>query len=500
MDRTALTGNISPTAAASQSLVSLPPEVTENIARHLMDARLIWGLEDFCALRLTCKDFYIKTFRLFGVTFFSMVTVIFTVASLRRLREIAKHTNTFGLSLSTFPRDIYCSRCRLPTGDAVKGVLMPRTDCTISAETDAMIEAITLAYKIGIEQAVIPGPYNQRIQGIVRDYRKAVVEQRSIEADSYDVNSLAEILAALPNLESVACMNIESWVEVDWSTFTGIDKLSFLNMDSLVSGKNNLTGVAGRVLQAIGLASVLRRSRGQDFYLKTLGLVGDLENYRDIDRIGCRQHVALHQIDISDYAVSLGDALSRLEVLDLSIDPCEQTGDMAEKSQAVLKALFRSSSIEVLRLDFFDFSESSNYCSTRDLLGMRLATQRCTRLCGLYIKSEDMHRRLEEVVSLVEAQATTLVELDLQDSSHAGADNFRETWRPMLEVASRCTKLSFFKLLVLQGMSDDPENKIDIDVGGEKAVATLLAKLKVSPTVPGKELGWIGASVEEDQE
>ena len=41
--------------------------------------------DDFCALRLTCKDIYLETFRPFGRYYFITVSVGFTGASLDRL-------------------------------------------------------------------------------------------------------------------------------------------------------------------------------------------------------------------------------------------------------------------------------------------------------------------------------------------------------------------------------------------------------------------------------
>jgi hypothetical protein len=58
----------------------------------------------------------------------------------------------------------------------------------------------------------------------------------------------------------------------------------------------------------------------------------------------------------------------------------------------------------------------------------------------------------------------------------------------VLRAASQCTALSRFMLMV---HSDVPESSIEIMVtGGKDAVAALLSKLIVSPTEPGKELGW----------
>lgn len=82
----------------------LPPEVTQNIAEHLKGDHD--GLEAFRALRLTCKELYFKTFRVFGIDYFSNISVAFNAVSLRRLQELVGHENSFGLSLTSFPKNL----------------------------------------------------------------------------------------------------------------------------------------------------------------------------------------------------------------------------------------------------------------------------------------------------------------------------------------------------------------------------------------------------------
>jgi hypothetical protein len=228
--------------AALPYLDCLPSEVTENIASFLKGEHREWGLADFRALRLTCKDLYMETFRLYGVTYFTNASVSFTAASLHRLQYIARYTNKHGLYLSSFLKALRCSTYRLPMGDAVGTLLIPATHLTESAETGAKIEAIALACRIGIERAIVAGPYNSRIQAIVQMYRKATMEQQSLECNGRDIKSLAKAMAALKSLKAVSCVvGSQSWGEMDWSTIAGIDRASFSFMEFKVSGKSNLT-------------------------------------------------------------------------------------------------------------------------------------------------------------------------------------------------------------------------------------------------------------------
>jgi hypothetical protein len=223
---------ISTTTAALPYLDCLPSEVTDKIASFLEGEHREWGLADFRALRLTCKELYMRTFNLYGVTYFTNISVYFTHASLHSLQYIARHTNKYGLCLSSFPKDLRCWTYRLRTGDAVGTLLIPATHLTESAETGAAIEAIALACRIGIERAIVVGPYNSRIQAIVQMYRKAAVEQQSVECNGRDIKSLAKAMAALKSLEAVSCVvGSQSWGEMDWSTIAGIDRASFSFME-----------------------------------------------------------------------------------------------------------------------------------------------------------------------------------------------------------------------------------------------------------------------------
>jgi hypothetical protein len=260
MDPTALTGNISPTAAVSPSLVGLSPEVTENIARHLKNEydgeNEGWVHDDFRALRLTCKDLYLKTFRLYGITYFTDVSVVLTKHSLERLRKVATSTNGFGLSLSSFPNSITCSTYRLPSGDKVGELLMPERDLVKGRLTTQH-----LIHSIGFACRATGGRYLPRldlkdsyVKDIVDAYLRTVKEQQSMDGNGYDVRGCDA--------------NTKAWGQLDWSDRASILNASFSHMDHAVSGKSNLTTTAERVLRAIGQASVICQYEGRHLHIQ----------------------------------------------------------------------------------------------------------------------------------------------------------------------------------------------------------------------------------------
>jgi hypothetical protein len=182
-------------------ILRLPPEITERIA-ELLSFNPAAGVEepvgatevetersmaamtaskktkdDFCALRLTCKDLYLKTFRLFGRYYFTIVSVGFTRASLDRLRVLASYKNTFGLTLFEFPSHLIVSTLRLlPENevDRLFSISDPQED------THAVVAAIIMLSEIGIESYNIPGTYNPDTYAIAGNYRKAVASQQSV--------------------------------------------------------------------------------------------------------------------------------------------------------------------------------------------------------------------------------------------------------------------------------------------------------------------------------
>jgi hypothetical protein len=474
-------------------LDGLPPEVTEHIARFLEGEHRGWGLDDFRALRLTCKDIYLKTFRLYGVTYFTEVSVAFTTISLRRLRDIATHNNSFGLSLSTFPKDLKCSTYRLPSGVTVRRQLLQARGSESCPATKAVVKAISLACWAGSDQPAIAGPYSPRIQAIVRKYSKALMEQRSLEASGLDIRSLGENMAALPNLKAVTCtVQIEGWGQPDWLAIAGLPKAAFQSVEHTAVGTSNLTLATTKVMCDIGHASAIRRLQGRQLYLDHLEFRGDVEKEGRVDGrgVGCPQNVALHRIDVSAYAEPLKEALSQLKILYMDIDPCNNVGDVVKNTKALLRILFSSNEMKELCVDLYDtYYDAVGPARSADTLGTIMEMQRCTCLASLEIYGADIEHRMHDIVQLILMNATSLIELQISAVNDPNCvESCRDVWRPALRAASQCTALSEF---ILGVYSDVVESSIDISCKRRGAVAALLATLVVSPTEPGQKLGWI---------
>jgi hypothetical protein len=230
----------------------LPPEVTENIAEHLPGDHE--SLEAFRALRLACKELYLKTFRVFALAYFTDLSVAFTTASLYRLRDVTKHKNSFGLSLYTFPRSLTCSTYRLPTGNSVEKSLMTTSDPGRAQNADEVADAISRACKKGSGLfGSFLAPYDRpRTRDLARRYIKAAKEQSSIESTGDDVQLVANALAALPNVRSIGVRpDRHAWGQDDWDALAGIKIESFLYVEYLASGETNLTITARKLLAAV---------------------------------------------------------------------------------------------------------------------------------------------------------------------------------------------------------------------------------------------------------
>jgi hypothetical protein len=173
----------------------------------------------------------------FAIAYFSNLSVAFNLASLHRLRDVATHKNSFGLSLYTFPRSLTCSTYRLPTGDAVDMTILCDADPATREKAQAAIEGIARAFK---KQPSVKNTHHDR--GVVGRYIKASSEQSSIESTGYDIKSLAESLAWLPNVRGVGCLgDSKFWGQEDWEAVAGFKNESFLYLEYLASGGTNLT-------------------------------------------------------------------------------------------------------------------------------------------------------------------------------------------------------------------------------------------------------------------
>lgn len=481
----------------------LPPEVTQNIAEYLRGDHE--SLEAFRALRLACKELYLKTFRVLALAYFTNLSVAFTTASLHRLRDVTEHKNSFGLSLNSFPKSLTCSTYRLPTGDAAGKALVTTSDPARSLNAGEVADAISRACqrKSGLFGTFL-APYDHpRTRDLARQYLKAVEEQNLVESTGDDVRLLANALAALPNVRSVGTApDRHAWGQDDWDTLAGIKIESFLYMEYLATGETNLTITTRKLLASIAEAGVLCSSRGNRLIVEQL----DLQDGRDAqcEDLGPSLHnVQLHKLNISDLLQTrIRDGFSQLKRLYISacwltrhVPPQTDVELELKKSKVSLQALFGNPATEEFCLDLFEPLPSDRtglVTIERDLLGMAIEAQPFTSLRSIEIYSPSLWVFLPHVAQYVQKNAATLKELRLwairgDERPDAGAN--RELWRPVLRAAAGCTELADFAVWVR--IVDSGVRDIDFGVKGREDVSKFLAKLVVSPMEPGKELGWV---------
>jgi len=260
----------------------LPLEVTEKIAGYLKGSRA--GLKAFRALRLSCKELYKKTFRTFALAYFSSVSFAFNRASLNRLSDLARHRR-FGLSYRTFPTRLTCSTYRIPMGEAVRRCLVTDDpDPARSAYAEKVADAISRAYQeIQDSFGTYLGIYDEpHIRDVTQRFLRSAEAQMSDEDSGLDVHTLAEALAALPNLRTLASKGDRfAWGLEDWDALAGIKVDSFLYMEYHLSGETNVTVATRKLLAALAQAAVLRKMRGESLTITQLEFHGGLdERYR----------------------------------------------------------------------------------------------------------------------------------------------------------------------------------------------------------------------------
>jgi hypothetical protein len=335
------------------------------------------------------------------------------------------------------------------------------------------------------------------VTDIVDAYLEAVTEQRLMDDNGYDIRSLAETITMLPNLEGAGCdVNSKAWGQTDWSARAGIRNLSFSCMDHAESGKSNLTTIAEKVLRAIGQASVICQYEKRHLHLKDLSFIGELElNSADVELITHPQNVALHRIDVSGLEHPLRDALSRLTSITLEVDPGERAVSIDEtKVQAILKILFSNAATSHVSLIFDDEFNRDELEEDDSYLGFIFKTQHWTRLRTLELFGPNLHSKIPEITRLIEEHAASLEGLcvnscasDTDSDLESEAAERRNEWRPILQVASRCEKLT---RLVLQITSDIQAYDADIDLTGRKAIAVWSRKIS-SRIGRHEELDWV---------
>ena len=485
------------------ALDRLPPELTQNIAEHLQGDHE--SLEAFRALRLSCKEVYMNTFRAFALAYFTNLSVAFTTESLHRLRDVATHKNSFGKSLSTFPKTLTCSTYRLPTGNAVGNILMTTSDPNRKPHANEVADAISRACQKGSGLfGNSLSPYDHpRTRDLALEYMKAVEEQSSIESTGDDVKLVANALAALPNVRNIGTApDRHAWGQDDWDTLAGIKIESFLSREHLASGETNLTITARKLLAAVAEAASLRKSRGHQLIIEQVDLQGGRFTASEF-WVSVPRNLQLHKLNISDPLLShLKDAFSKIKRLYVSVHglarivlPGKNVDLELEQSRTSLQALFSNPVTEEFCLDLFEPLPVDQYRLVpihSKLIEMIIETHPFTSLRRIEIYSPFLLVELPSVCKYIQKHAATLEKLRL--GTYRGVDRpdaaaNRELWRPVLRAAAGCAELADFAVWIRTG--DPAVYDIDFGVQGREAVSELLAKLVVSPTEPAKELGWV---------
>jgi hypothetical protein len=481
----------------------LPPEVTENIAEYLQGDHE--SLEAFRALRLTCKELYLKTFRVFAIAYFTNLSVAFNLISLNRLRDVANHKNSFGLSLYTFPRTLTCSTYRLPTGNAVKKCLLITSDPARMKHGDEVADAISRACQKGSGLfGSFLAPYDRpRARDLARRYMNATEEQGHLESTGDDVKLLATGLAGFPNIKSIgASADRHAWGQDDWDKLAGIRIESFLYMEYLATGETNLTVITRKLLAAVAEAGVLCKSRGGHLVIERLCLHGKFDRKCEGLELG-PVNLQLHKLNFPDTLQSrLKDALSRLKRLCICVcwftkdaPPATDYESELQQSKVALQTLFSSPATEEVFLNLLDHlpTNVTELVSIEDeLIGMAMKTQPFTSLRSIELYGPSLHLVAPAISQYVRTHATTLKKLRLvgrRSNDIPDVDASREFWRPVLRAAAGCAELA--DLIVLIRSGDPDMHDVDINVEEKANVSELLAKVVVSPTEPGKEMGWV---------
>lgn len=317
-------------------LLRLPAELTENIAKFIRGKRSRSSMSDLCAFRSTCKDINLKTFQEFGERYFSTISVGFNRTSLQRLRDIAQHKNTLGLSLAEFPKYLVVSTHRL----LADGDLFQMSEDIDSSLSDAywMVAGISNACRLGYGD--LGELFNPNRHPIVEQYVAALRDQRMITSTKFDVESIAQALAAFPQF---AYLTLNSLKRIrgqdDWHALAGITSRSFTRSGDPDTGYSNTTFAFDRVLQAIAQAQGVCEPQGRSLNLRILGAQSE-SCYFDDEDTDLRQHISLQDLDIGPSAgLSLSNAFSKLERLELDLYDFIPPGNLEKDAEKIKSAL-----------------------------------------------------------------------------------------------------------------------------------------------------------------
>lgn len=437
---------------------------------------------------------------MFGINYFSNISVALNVASLRRLQKLAGHENSFGLSLTSFPKSLTCSTYRLLTGDAVRQALITTSDPakSLSAENAART----------ISRACQRGSGSSHLDALARQYMNSVDQQESLEATGFDVKVLAAALARLPNIKTVSCLaDRHAWGQEDWETLVGIKTDSFLYMEFLISEETNLTVTARKLLAAIAQASVLRRSQGGQLTIEQLYLHGRKDpKSKALKSKPCLRNLQMHKLDIANILEPLRHAFSHFKELHIDICPITQHAPSRspdvdrelQDSKTALETLTSNPAFEALTLNFYDDYPKQQPWPVhihKAFIYKNLVTQKFANLRSFKLFGPRLWDLLPALSRFVRAHSATLTTLHMCTLRARGFTNVnvnREAWRPVLQAAAACPLLA--ELVAVVPRVPGARNDCDLQIllfGGEEKVAAVLAKLARAPTQPGKQLGWV---------
>jgi hypothetical protein len=523
------------TIAVLAPLLKLPPELTERIADFLRiespksdnhenksaatDAATATNaskksMDDFRAFRLTCRDVYLKTHRLFGHCYFSTVSVGFTLASLNRLRDMASYKNAFGLTVSRFPSQLLVSTHRLPSGSKAGSLLSVSKNIDPSADAHAIVACITMACRLGIKNSFVHGPYSSDIHGVAGQYRRAVLDQQVLTILDLDVNMIGLAMAAFPKFDNVTLDALcPSWGEQDWQLLAGIDRKSFTNFGDLDSGQSNADFAMNRIMQAIAHAETLCRAGRRDLDLFTIDAFSRAPTWDG--KTKSRQNISLQTLDISpSKQKSLQAIFSWLADLSINLNDFVRGECLKREGKKIKRALgllLSSSILSDLSVAFEDPSEDldgelrnanrpSHEWFGDHMLSMIAETERSKCLECLQLYCNAIVESTGALEKLVKRHTATLTQLTITTQVFGSVDldlyDARTQCLGLVRAISDCSHLRDVRLSF--SLDKTLTNVVEIEVSGKDAIAARLRAIIASHIGPEYDSIWDDNSTEDD--
>jgi hypothetical protein len=508
-------------------LLKLPPELTERIAgflriespgadcdEHLpVEPDTETGLNasktsmyDFCAFRLTCKDVYLKTHRLFGRRYFATVSVGFASASLNRLRDMAKYRNILGLTVSEFPVTLLVSTYRLPSGNEAGQLLSVSKDLDPSADAHAIVACISLACQLGLENHRIHGPYSHHIYAVAEHYKRAALDQQWVTILDRDVDTLALAMAAFPKFDTVTLDSTRpGWGQQNWHLLAGIERESFTDCGDLDSGQSNANFAMGRTVQAIAQAQTICRAEGRDLDL----FMFDASSRPPIwnGRTDSRQHIGLQTLGISSsIRRSLQPIFSLLGYLSIDLNdfvPGKNLKRDTKKIKRALDLLLSSSILGQLVINLMDpgedFDEGMHNENRPDhvwigdqMLSMIVETEKSKGLECLELSCNAIVESMHALEKLIKKHAATLERITITTQVLGAVDldvyEARTQCQGLIRAIAGCPLLCDIRLSF--GLDTTLTNVVHLSLDGKDAVAARLQAMMASPIEPEYDDIW----------